>query len=540
MEVVEKEKTFFSVKNNDGSVNSEFIFIFARPRYGKSLSVESLLQLYKKAGYTILCLSDVKGEWELGYAMFEAQKKYHVDRLKRDGMSPEKEKVKLYHPYTSNIPSGYLPNIQFYGFSIKELSRSEFSMISETAWESDTTRLLLNASDSIPNDMGLYGFLDYIERNIIGKKDGKKVKRDPNLFGLKVTGGTAKSLQDIASYFLPFRKNYFLLPHNSDLNLNWEEILNDNKHYHVFGSAYLKDEKLKEFCVLSLLNSIIRNRKKGKNPILIYIPEIRYLVPFRPEGYKKFLAYAIKSNISIMGNMGKGGIAGVFDSQSYSDTDEDIVKSQTKTFFGELGGKDVDVISKQLKWGSKLIKPLIKSDVERTSQPSFIYMGDPEIGDWTPKFPTHAHAEEEYEFDEMYKKYYRDDMKRYDDLKKSIKKQYEEEIKIIDEKRKKEEEIEELEENLRKTKSSKNNSDENKLNEEKKKIKDIRDKNKQRDMKLVWEIYNNEDLPKEKRTIREVAKKVGISKSSVSNYLKEYNPEYGELVENDNLDIPIF
>jgi len=519
MEIIERERTNFSIKNKDKTVNSEFVFIFARPRYGKSLAVESLLELYHKAGYTILCLSDVKGEWELGYSMFEPEKKYHLDRLRKDGTKPSKKDVILYHPFTTNIPKGSLPDMKIYGFSLKELGRSEFSMISETAWESDTTRLLINASNYISDNAGIYGFIDYIEGNIAGKKDGKMVKRDPNLFGLRVTGGTAKSLQDIASYFLPFRKDYFLLPENSKFNLNWKEILNDNKNYHVFGSCYLKDEKLKEFCVLGLLNAIIKNRKKGKKPILIYIPEIRYLVPYRPEGYKKFLAYAIKSKISIMGNMGKGGIAGVFDSQSYTDTDEDVVKSQTKTFFGELGAKDIDSISKSLRWSKDLIQPLIKSDVDRKSQPSFISMAEPSAGSWTPRFPSHAHAEESYDFDEVYRKIYPEKMKSYDDIKILMKKEYMDEVKKIEEKRKKED-IKLKEESIVKDKSNKDSNVEE-ISNQKKKINEIKEKNRNRDMKLVYEIYQDDRLDKNQKSVRKIAEKVGISKSTVANYLKD-------------------
>lgn len=513
MEIIDSLKTEFSVRNKDKSVNSEFVFVFARPRYGKSLAVESLIELYHKAGYTILCLSDVKDEWELGYAMFEPKKAYHLNRLKKEGTKPSKKDVILYHPFTFGIEEGMLPDINFYGFSLKELKRSELSMISESAWESDTTRLLLNASNNIPKNMGLNGFLHYIEDNIIGKKDGKEIKRDPKFFNLRVTGGTAKSLQDIASYFLPFRKHYFLVQDNSDLKLNWEKILNDNKHYHVFGSCYIDDPKLKEFAILSLLNSIIRNRKKGNHPVLIYIPEIRYLVPYRPEGYKKFLAYAMKSTISIMGNMGKGGIAGIFDSQSLTDTDEDVRKSATKTFLGEMADKDIEHISKSLRWSKEQIRPLIQSDAERTSQPSFLFMGDIERGSWTPRFPSHCHAEEDYSFDEMYKYNYREKMKSYADLKNKITKeiQLEEEkiknkIKIEEQKRKEAIEI----------KKAKKEGQSPEKEELIKKISETKEKLKESKENEVWNIFIDENIPIREKSMNAIAKKTGVPSSTVN------------------------
>jgi len=541
MEIIESINTNFSVRNMNKSFNSEFVFIFARPRYGKTLAVESLLELYHKAGYTILCLSDVKDDWELGYSMFMPEKQYHLNRLKKDGTIPGKKDVKLYHPFSFSIPSNKIPDINFYGFSLKDLNRSELSMISESAWESDTSRLLLNASSNVSSSTGLDAFLHYIQDNIVGKKDGKELKPDPKLFNLSVTGGTAKSLQDIASYFLPFRKDYFLVADNSDLKLDWGKILNDNKHYHVFGSCYISDPKIKEFCILSLLNSIIRNRKKGKKPILIYIPEIRFLVPFRPEGYKKFLATSMKSTISIMGSMGKGGIAGVFDSQSFTDTDEDVVKSQTKTFFGEMGSQDIDRISKTLRWSKDQIKPLIQSDAIRTSQPTFLYMGDVDRGTWTPRFPSHCHAEESYEFNEMYKKHYPEKMKNYNELISKMKKLVVDEKTKINEKIKREQQKKKEDvERKKRDKESRNN----------KKSDDVtfvnihqkEEKTRLRDMELTYNMYHDENLPKSERGIRAIAIKLGISKSTVANYLKQHNNTQNKFTTEDvsTSDVNIF
>lgn len=527
MEIIEGVHSCFSVRNKDKTFNSEFVFFYARPRFGKSIAVESLIELYHKAGYTILCLSDVKDEWEFGYAMFEPEKKYHLDRLKREGILPGKKKVLLYHPITFNIPTNIqLPKMQLYGFGLKDLRRSEFSMISETAWESDTTRLLLDASESVPSSVGLWGFLHYIGGHVMGKKDGRQIRHDPNLFDLPITGGTNKSLQDVASFFKPFAQNYFLIPDNSVFKLDWEKILNDKKHYHIFGTCYLKDSKLKEFCVLGLLNAIITNRKKGKNPILIYIPEIRYLVPAYPEGYKKFLAISMKENISIMGNMGKGGIAGVFDSQSVTDTDENVRKAQTKTFYGELSDKDVAYVSKALKWGKYDIRPLIQSDARRESQPTFLFSGDVERGSWSPRFPSHCHAEESYDFEEMYKKHHHKNPEEYPyenykatlDL---IKKQITEERNKIRERIKRDIQ-KQKEEERRKAIQKQELQNEKKDNKIPEKFKEKIQKNKERDMKLVYEMYNDLSLPKSERSIRPIAEKFHISKSTVAKYLKEY------------------
>ena len=40
-------------------------------------------------------------------------------------------------------------------------------------------------------------------------------------------------------------------------------------------------------------------------------------------------------------------------------------------------------------------------------------------------------------------------------------------------------------------------------------------------MKLVYEIYQDDRLDKNQKSVRKIAEKVGISKSTVANYLKD-------------------
>lgn len=529
--------TELDIRNKEGLINSEFYFFFARPRYGKSLSIEALVEMYHKAGFTILCLSDVKNLWELGFAMFKPKRKYHLDRLKKDGTEPSIKKVKLYHPFTFSIPKGKLPDINFYGFSLKELGREEYSLISESAWESETTRLLLNASNTIPDDYGLYKFLHYIQDSIGGKKEGKILKPDPKNFYLTTTGGIAKSLVEVASYFLPFKKHYFLLPHDSKLKLNWEEILNDNEHYHVFGTKYLEDDKLKEFCVMTLLQLIIDNQNYARKPILIYIPEIRFLVPLRPQGYKYFLASSIKNNLSTMGNLGVG-FSAVCDSQVWSDVDENVKNTATKTFFGEMGGgKDFENIIKSLKYTREDFKYLQDMEVAETSIPAFILQNNPKIGAWTPRFPTHCHAEEEYKFEEMYKKFYPEKMKDYDGLKLEMKNfLLSEEKEIRENIKRKEKEEKELEEQKKAEKEQrKAERESSKAKVDNNKEKESRTKNTL--MKLAYEMFNDESLEKKHRTYRKIAEKLGLPKSSGHKTAKKYIEEYSEQLKEENPEV---
>jgi hypothetical protein len=434
MEIETDVNTYIKLKDIRGDVENSFTFIFAKAGTGKTLSIESLIEEYKKLGYTILILSDVKDEFEMGFALFEPRKPYHIYHLRKIGKPIQKQEVKLYHPFSFRIPTNSaLPEINFYGFSIKELRRNEWSMIAESSMESDTIRLLLNACNSISNSDGLYSFLHFVEESVIGKREKRKINPDPKNFYLRTATATAKSLQDISSYLIPFKEDYFLVPNNSQLKLDWKTILNDNDCYHVFTTYWIQDEKLKDFTILALFNSILRNKQYARKPILIVIPEIRFLTPFKPEGYKKYLADGIKSNLSVMRNMGRG-FSGIFDSQVWQDVSEDVRNSATFTCFGELGGAgDIEKISKAMNYKRDIRDMLKKMDYRN----SYLIQGKEELGSFTLWFPSHMHKEPEYNFFEMYKTHYPERMKNYKELYEKIRKEYEEEEDTFREKVKK-------------------------------------------------------------------------------------------------------
>jgi len=527
--------TELDIFNKDKVIESKFYFFFAQSGWGKTLSVESLLETYHKQGFTIVCLADVKDTWELGFSMFKPVKKYHLRRLKKDRIEPSSKKVKLYHPFTFNLPKIKIPEINFYGFSLKDLGREEYSMILESAWESETTRLLIDASNSVSNSVGLHGFLNYIQDRVMREKAGGESTPDWDNFGLKVAGGTTKSLVEVGSHFKPFQKDYFLVPDNSEIKLNWEEIIKDNEHYHVFGTSYIKDEKLKEFCVMALLNSIIKAQKKLRKPLLIYIPEIRYLVPARPQGYKFFLARSIKENLSIIRSL---NISFVGDSQCWSDVEDEVKNSATMTFFGQIGGgKDFNNITKAVKYTREQFKSLLQMDIDEMQRPSFMIQNNPEIGLFTPKFPSHCHAEEGYIFEKMYQQSGKE-MKSYipliDEMKdlfvsdeQKIRKRFEE--KQAEEKEKKEKKKEEKE----KSKEGKQ-SLEKKEEEIKKKGQDV----KLNLMKLIYEMRNDESLDEKERSYRKIAEKfngLGIkTHTTAKKYCEDYKKHLADKKQQDD------
>jgi hypothetical protein len=487
-----------------------FVFIFAESGHGKSLFSESIIEEFHRRGYTILILSDVKNSFEFMHSAFLPKKKYHIDRLNLVGKPMEKKPIQIYHPFTFAMEKNKsLPDINFYGFSLKDLKRPEWSMLSESEFESETIRLLLNASTNLNNSDGLYSFLHNIEDSIMVKKKGKIPKPDWKNFGLRVGSGSAKGLVEVSSYLLPFKKNYFLLPHDSKLKLNWKKILNDNKNYHLFTTAWIDDEKLQHFCILTLFNQIIRNANKlAKKPILVVIPEIRDLTPERPKGYALFLAQGIKKNLLKMRNMGRG-ICGLFDSQVWSDVDEKVKNSATRTFYGKLGGaNDLEKLGKAKRYKREIVETI--SSMPRNN---YFIDGKEDEGFFVGYFPGHGHAEPEYDFFEEYKKEYPDKMKKYTKLYEEMEKFYELEEKKLREKAKKRD-SQEKEETTKKPKSEKQSNEIKKLKEDKNKL--VSEK-KEETKKKCYELYSSGEY----KSFNQIGKKLKISDKTVKKYIDE-------------------
>ena len=509
MRILIGDNTYISIEDGKNRLDPPQINIFAKSGIGKSLFEESIVEEFHKKRYLIIVLADPKDEIEYGYAMFEPQATYHKRILKKEGKKPSKKKVKLYHPFTFNIPkSKLLPEFNFFTLPLKDLGREEFSLLVESNWDSSAMKLMIDGVNSIGNDSGIYDLLHYIHL-----QSGVKSKKESSAENFYIGSGTGdmKSMKEIISHFKPFRKDYFLSSVNCPLNLNVKEILSDQKSYHILSTYWIKDPKIKEFTILAFMNQIIKNKEFTKYPILFVIPEVRFLCPNRAEGYKSFLAQAFRDKFSTIRNMGRG-MASINSSQVWWDVDERVRDSATITFFGRLGGAlDIERVSKALKYKRPIIELL--SSME---QNCFIMKGEEtEENVFRMLFPTHCHAEPRYNFFEMYKRFYKNKMKKYKETYKLMQKRiYDEENKYkkkIEEEKRKEAE----EKRLEKINKEKKSAIFQKLKKKEEKLKKLEGKTKEDLIKRCVE------LREQGLSLRKIGAKVGISDFTVRRYLKE-------------------
>ena len=486
----------------------EQIGIYSVSGWGKSLCEEGIVNAYYDAGFCIIYLGDgFKGEEEIAFAMFEPEARFHLEMLKREGKPIKKVPVKLYHPYSFNVPNINLPDYNFFTIPVKSLIRRDFSMMAETSSDSDTIRILMQASANLTKEAGIYELLHNIQDLIKGKKKYNSVSGSSSSFFLSVTAGTSKSMQDISNLFQPFKQDYFLVKENCPYNLDFKNILSDNESIHFFSTKYIKDAKMKEFVLLVILNKILEYKDYAKSPVCIVIPEIRKLCPDHAVGYQKYLSEAIKEALSTMRSIGAGGFASILSSQSWSDTDQSVRDSHSVTLLGKINISDIEKISKILTYKKDLREQLANPP----GLNSWLIIGRESEGFWHWFFPSWGHAEPEFQFDKMFKKYYPEKMKKPEIIEAMKKMLYEEEEKFKI-KSKKEEELERkrLEEKL------KGKGKDSNIQEMKNQQTDLKKQEKLKDMERAY------NMKKDGSTLVDIGQVLGTSKDSIKRWIEKY------------------
>ncbi len=488
-----KNYTSLAIEYPD-DVRNEAILIVSKIGHGKSLCSEHIAESYHNAGYLVISILDIKDNWESGFCMFKPEKRYHLEYLKRlrdirgNPIEPSKKKAKLYHPFTFNFNKNKYPDVNFYTLALRSLRREDIQFLIEKTTETATMRLIMDAIKELKPSEDLFDFQS-------------KLRKMPKRGDLDYTETTAKNIREALSYFKPFNTDFFLMPQNFEKNLNWKEILADQEHYHLFSTKFLQDTKMKYFITAHLINEIVANIDYAKHPICLIIEEIRRLTPFTSDrDYRKIMANNLRDNLSTMRNKGKG-ITEIMTTQVYMGTDQDVRDSASMTFLGAIESiQEINFISKALRYDPETTRQL-----SEMNDNCFLLKKKEHLGAIKVHLPTHCHAESDYNFEEMYAKYYPEKIRDYKDLMNEMRK-IEREGRDNFYKRLKEDKEKQQKEKI---KDAKEKSGENKAKEELKKIKEEikekkTDEKEDRD-KRTLEIFAELKTSGEKVSYRKIA-----------------------------------
>lgn len=497
-------------------VVNEQIFIYAISGEGKGLAMEGLAEEFHKHGYVVIGIADPKRKWELAFQMFEPREYWHLQHLRKIGKIPKEKKVKLYHPFTFSIPQAYLPEINFFSLSLKQIYGNEWNFIAETESEIEAIRILKEMTKNLSKEEGIFSLYNRTENAIVGVERSNRKRTAENFFS-KVSLGKKTSLGDIRKYFNPFKENYFLTKDSCNLNLDIWKILDDQEHYHIFSARWINDEKVRDFMTLALIELIINevSHKVPKHPILFLIPEINHFCPERSLGYKAILNQFMNGKLGMFRAQGRG-ISTISDAQVWSDIDPKTRDKATVTLFGKIGGgTDLDRIKKSYSYQ----RPIVEELKDPTHKNTFIFSDKKQVSPKLMFFSSSAHAEAHEDFFERYKKSGKP-MKRYSEVIEYMRGVYKEDVQrvaMIVEKEEKTDAKIKLQEKL-----EKENKSEDKIKKEKDRIKVRESETKVKIMRLCYEMFHNDSIPKSERSYRKIAKVHGVSHPVVKKYILEY------------------
>ncbi|MFH1682636.1 MAG: hypothetical protein ABIA37_02455 [Candidatus Woesearchaeota archaeon] len=520
-------------KKNSRDIPLKQTLIVAKSGHGKTLALERGIYSYWRNGFTVICINDVKNLLELGFIGMppEIMASYQRKGLVKQGIEAVKADIKVFHPFSFDIPNTKIPEMRLYTLPVNALGDSEIRFLIEDTEDKTTRELIGSALTSMKPDKTLWDLLLDVEKMIerrTEKAGSQETKMpDPKLFGLSGTStGSVKNIDELARIFNRFQTHMFLMPGLFDLNLDFKKELFDSQDtIKIFTTRYIKDQKTKDFVTLMLLNQIVEHAHKSKYPILIILDEIKDIVPssYSRIGYKAVLAREITHHLNT--SFRANNIASISTSQSFSGINKSLLRSNafTETFIGSIDG-ETDILN--LKQIFMYDRGLIET-IQELQFNHFIVRGIHQLPvafqegfPFKCLFSPWPHKEPYYKYDQLFEKYYPEEMNKYSELvlrmkaikKDCIKNAMEskmQKIKVLKEKddqqKKEKEEVTKLKQKLQTLESDKRQSH----------AQQIQERNKH-----IWDKRNE-------MTQAELAKKFNISQPMINEILKRMRQEHG-------------
>ena len=391
--------------------------ITATSGQGKTILSESILHRLWKQGAVIISITDVKDEFELPFCQFLPEAQYHKDKLRKWGIPEETIPIKVYHPFSFNIPNEKLPEYELYTIPIKSLTRTELQYIAESKTDKTSIKMFLEAIQKLRKDEGIHHLIWTIQKMTEGETGKNKYSTDPNEFFAKGSkGGTEKQISEIIGYFNPFKTDYTLTPEDCKLNIDIKKIINDKEHYHQLSTKYIKDDKQKGFYILNFIRQIKDTlTDHAKYPIILYIDEMAIVFPQETEGHTVILSEVLGRDIKQLRSKGRGTII-LGCAQEYFKVNNEITGSMVDKIFGQLSIQDIGNINRYINIKSEGIQQIrtLKTGEFLNEKLGF-------TTPWKAWMPPHAHKERKYKYVELYREKYPERMRQYTEEKKYIK-----------------------------------------------------------------------------------------------------------------------
>jgi len=378
---------------------------------GKTLAVERTQEEEHKTGKLMVIIENAKSNLESGFCNLTLQEryKYHLDKLKFQGETPQKKDIKIYH-LNNNIPTyKKIPETKIWTMNIKHIDRLLTSYLFEESSESSSISILNTAIERLKDNEGFFDLFMKLKKG--------DIKAEKDLFSLE-SKASSINFNTILNYLSRFRDQAILMPNNYEKNLDIVKELGEQKPYHIFSNRYIADSKVRDLATLYLLNEIRKAKAQGliKREIVIVLDELKTLAPNNPLfNHQKILSKLLTEILSVCRSL---GITIIGATQLYGEIDSGVRQSFSEVLLGRTTAlSELKEISSIVGFDYSMRQMIMELEF---NQFTFLSQEYNRMGTWHFHLPRHAHAERNLVFDRLFEKEYPDKMKNYKDEVKDI------------------------------------------------------------------------------------------------------------------------
>lgn len=522
-------KVAFS-QSHEKQIHPEQNIIISKAGHGKTSNLEFIIYQALKNGFVVIIVGDIKGLLELAYGIFptELMGKIQSKALKYEKQNPIPSKIKLFHPFSFDIPSHKIPQRRIFTMPLSWMDESIIRFKLENQEDIVTKELLLNTLSNRKSNEGIVDVLNNFEKDTIRRTrkttSSQEIKEpDPNNWALlSVASGNQTNVDTIGRIFKTHYTNLWWMQDNFKYNLDIEnELFKNQEEIKFIDTHYIKKKKDKTEIILTITNQIVEKSDKCNHKIMLVYDEVRGLIP---AGYRKGYIHVVADEFSkhLNINFRNRNISSWMTSQSLSGISKSLLRNNvfTKVILGAIDGQtDLDNLKQIYGFNSEKIINITQLEYMR-----FIIFGlkDLSVSDqlddpFVSPLPPFVHKEPFHRsFDYYFKKYFPDKLESYESIKKEMKHYLNNEInRFINlkiEKTKKDEK----QENDKTKEKVKEEGFKEKITQLREKVKLTNKEQKQSTYDEIYKLHKQGDM-----TQTEIASQFDMNQSKVSRIIKK-------------------
>ena len=402
----------------------------------KTMCTNFIVQQLHRKGRTVIHLTNVKDhKLEAGAVAFTPTILYHRQLMIKYGIQERSFSIKKYHVVCDSIPKRNISETKFYTIPIKQINDVLIRFLLNNPSSENSVDTIKYVIKKLRPEDGLPEFFYKLGREVL--QSSKNIDNDifilnKNSNFLNIKKAERFDIKIIDRAFSIFQNEGIILtPLNYKHNLDFTELLNDNKHYHIFFDIYTEDEKFRFFRTLYILEQIYKHLPYCKKKLVIVMEEITYIFRSGEEGWRAVLNARAAELISKIRSMGSGVLI-IGTTQVWSRLDRNVLNIFSKPLLGKTNSPgDIKLIANT--YGAEIANAVVGLD-----RGYFIYItSNPKTKKIMGKkvlipVTSHAHPESGFNFEQQWKKKFPKRMKKYTNILKEVRRDYNECIKSVE------------------------------------------------------------------------------------------------------------